>query len=123
MKPKSPKAPTVLSATDSLEGLTPHKDHFHDASGKKVFPGSSQYSAEELTPHKDHWHTADGTKVYDNGQAPQGIQEKPPTEEDVMDETVNKQRELQRRARRKGGSAFTILSRGGGPYGRSNKLV
>lgn len=47
-----------------LQGLTPHKDHFHDPSGAKILatqlPGIDTTG---LTPHKGHFHRADGSKV------------------------------------------------------------
>lgn len=47
-----------------LQGLTPHKDHFHDEAGTKILatqlPGIDTTG---LTPHKGHFHRADGSKV------------------------------------------------------------
>lgn len=107
-----------------MDGLTKHKDHYHDKSGKKVFPNLASYDISELTPHKDHYHTADGLKVLagpDGG--PTGVQDKPPSETDVKQAEVETQRALQKRARRKMGSAATLLQKGsGGPYSGNNNL-
>ena len=109
-----------------MEGLTRHKDHWHDASGKKLYGTSENFNEDELVPHKDHFHTKDGAKVFmgEGGTKDSPRYTEPPTEEDVMDETISKQRELQRRSRSKMGSAHTMLQkRSGGPYNRSNNLV
>ena len=63
-----PSVPNVMNSptgkpvtqTTSLEGLTPHKDHYHvNATGQKVAgPGlTTENLGEKLYPHKDHYHT------------------------------------------------------------------
>jgi len=95
MKSKSVKAPTVLDAAD--------------------------HNVEDLVPHKGHFHTKDGRKV---SGAPSGVQDKPPSDEDVMDESLKEQRRLAKHARAKTGSAHTMLQPGSGaPSSRSNKLL
>jgi len=125
-KPKAPRTPNILDPGDDLSSLTRYQKGWKTASGEKGYLTTEYFNESELTPHKDHFHTKDGAKVFMGegfkGDAPKITE--PPTEEDVMVETVNKQRELQRRARRKMGSSFTMLQSGsGGPYSRSNKLV
>jgi len=125
-KPKEIKARNVMQPGQSMEGMTRHKDHWHTADGHKFYGTSENFNEDELTPHKDHFHTKDGAKVFlgEGGTKDKPRATEPPSEEDVMDETINKQRELQRRARSKMGSAHTMLGSGsGGPYSRSNKLV
>lgn len=43
----------------SMDGLTPHKDHFHTATGQKVAGGgfTTENPGERLFKHKDHFHT------------------------------------------------------------------
>ena len=104
MKPKIPKAPTVLRAGEyDIADLSPHKDHYHTKAGEKVYLEKSATGA---------------------AGAPEGTVDAPPTEEDVMGETISAQRQYQKRARQKMGSAFTMLQRGSGsPYRGSNQLV
>ena len=87
-------APTVLDAGDyTMDQLNPHKDHFHLEDGRKAVgtPGTGMDG--------DHDHT------------------KPPSEEDVVVESVKEQRKSRKRGVAKTSTLNTMLQSTGGASG------
>jgi len=78
---------------------------------------ASQYDSADLIPHKGHFHKKDGTKL--SGQpgtygGEKTLQDTPPDEEDVIQESIKAQRKSLKRGKAKTSSANTMLSTSGG---------
>jgi hypothetical protein len=99
-----------------MEGAVRHKDHYHGAAGDKFYGNAALSDKADLTPHKDHFHDKEGVKVY--GQ-PGGHDEhdEPPTEKDVVQESVKSQRRSLKRGKAKTSSINTMLQSTGGQRG------
>lgn len=113
-KPKKPSPPTVLGSAEDYEGAVKHKDHYHSEARGKFYGNASLAQKGDLTPHKDHFHDEAGTKFYGNpGGDEHDAHDKPPTEEDVVQESVKSQRKSLKRGKAKTSSINTILQSSG----------
>lgn len=106
-------------ASNNMDGLLRHKDHWHDPNdptSQRLYEIAD--STDGLTPHKDHFHDEMGGKV---GLSDVGKAGGVPTEEDVVDTSLDTQKAERRRRRRGTGVLDTMLRRRGGSSSTSSK--
>lgn len=116
--PKAPEVPTVIQDPAQMEGAKRHKDHYHDKNGNKFYGNTNLVEDQsKLTPHKGHFHDESGTKIYGE-LGHNDEQDMPPTEEDIIEETVSSERKQAKHAKKKTSSINTMLqSTGSGGAG------